>query len=236
MTLRMWTWVAAVLVVMAAALAIAVSWRTELRNRAALSAELAATKQALAEDQARQRDRDSKLAETLAAIAVEKRTVQSPAQIIKDLPNQIPLPVPITLQNVPPQSTGSAVNGGAAALLGTNGTHTAKGSISSGFPVAKMGGGSAQVADASKVEAVIPGQDLKPLYDFALDCKTCQAKLAASQSDLADEQGKTKALTKERDDALRIAKGGNVLQRIGRAAKWLLIGAAAGALAARAVR
>jgi hypothetical protein len=75
---------------------------------------------------------------------------------------------------------------------------------------------------------------LKPLYDFTIDCQACQAKLAAAQGDLTDERKKTSALTHERDDALRIARGGSTWRRIGRAAKWLLIGAAAGAAAAKA--
>jgi len=81
--------------------------------------------------------------------------------------------------------------------------------------------------------AVIPTEDLKPLYDFTIDCKSCQAKLSAAQADLTDERNKTTALTHERDDALRIARGGSALRRIGRAAKWFLIGAAAGAIAAK---
>ena len=62
-----------------------------------------------------------------------------------------------------------------------------------------------------------PGQDLKPLYDFALDCQECRAKLQAAQGDLLDERAKTKTLTKERDDALHAANGGSVLARIARA-------------------
>ncbi len=85
-----------------------------------------------------------------------------------------------------------------------------------------------------KTNAAIPSEDLKPLYDFTLDCKACQAKLTAVQGDLADERQKTAALTKERDDALRIAKGGSPWRRIARAAKWFAIGAAAGAVAAKA--
>ncbi len=84
-----------------------------------------------------------------------------------------------------------------------------------------------------QTNAVIPAEDLKPLYDFTIDCKACQSKLAASQGDLADERKKTAALTHERDDALRIARGGSAWRRIGRAAKWFLIGAAAGAVAAK---
>jgi hypothetical protein len=88
--------------------------------------------------------------------------------------------------------------------------------------------------DANKVQGVIPGPDLKPLYDFALDCTSCQAKLTTAQSDLADEKGKTAVLIKERDNALRVARGGSIWQRVGRASKWILIGAATGAVAARA--
>ena len=83
-------------------------------------------------------------------------------------------------------------------------------------------------------QAVIPTEDLKPLYDFALDCKACQAKLAAAQADLTDERTKTAVLTRERDAAVRAAKGGSLLRRIARNAKWLAIGAAAGAIAAKA--
>jgi hypothetical protein len=39
--------------------------------------------------------------------------------------------------------------------------------------------------------------------------------------------------TKERDQALQFARGGSPFRRIARAAKWLLIGAAAGAIAVR---
>ena len=61
-----------------------------------------------------------------------------------------------------------------------------------------------------------------------------QVKLGAAQADLADEKVKSQALGRERDDALRAAKGGSVLRRIARAAKWFAIGAAAGAIAAKA--
>jgi hypothetical protein len=94
--------------------------------------------------------------------------------------------------------------------------------------------GKAALAPSGPAPGLIPAEDLKPLYDFATDCKECQAKLASTQADLADEKAKSRALQKESDDALRAAKGGSVLRRIGRAAKWLIIGAAAGALAVQA--
>src|SRR5467141_5445876 len=89
-------------------------------------------------------------------------------------------------------------------------------------------------AKQAETQAVIPGEDLKPLYDFTIDCKACQSKLTAAQADLTDEKKKTTSLTHERDDALRIARGGTAWRRIARAAKWFLIGAAAGAVAAKA--
>ncbi|HEX4541827.1 MAG TPA: hypothetical protein VH114_01575 [Candidatus Acidoferrum sp.] len=58
--------------------------------------------------------------------------------------------------------------------------------------------------------------------------------MADAQGNLADEQKKTSALTLERDQALHIARGGSAWRRIGRAAKWFVIGAAAGAVLSRA--
>ncbi len=84
--------------------------------------------------------------------------------------------------------------------------------------------------------AQIPAADLGPLYNYLLDCQACQSKLAAAQSDLADEKTKTAALTQSRNAALKAAKGGTLLQRTTRALKWFAIGAAAGAIAAKSVR
>ena len=191
---RYWFRLAEIAVAFLLALAVHFSWRANQRDRAQLASELAATKQILSAADARQRDRDTQLAQTLATLAAEKRATVTPAQIVRELPSQIPLPSPIALQS-------------------------ALASPSSPSPQTK---------------AVIPHEDLKPLYDFTIDCKACQAKLAAAQDDLSDERKKTTSLTHERDDALRIARGGTALRRIARAAKWFLVGAAAGAIAAKA--
>jgi hypothetical protein len=79
----------------------------------------------------------------------------------------------------------------------------------------------------------MPVEDLKPLYDAAVACKECQVELAAAQANLKDEKAKSAAVSRERDDALRVAKGGSLLRRVARAAKWFVIGAAAGAAAAK---
>lgn len=198
MPLRYWIRIVESVFVVVLAITLFVSWRDERRDRAQLASELAATKQALAAADARQHDRDARLSETLAAFAAQKRTVVTPAQIVRELPREIGLPAPFILQSSPANSDTSADS-----------------------------------AKSPPTEAVIPVEDLKPLYDFTIDCKACQAKLAAAQGDLTDEKTKTAALTKERDYALQIARGGSRWRRIGRAAKWLLIGAAAGAIAAK---
>jgi type II secretory pathway pseudopilin PulG len=214
MSLRIWLKLATALLVAILAVAILEAWRAEHRATAQLEAELASTKQALAAADARQHDRDTQLTQTLSSLAAEKRAATTPIQILHDLPNVISLPTPLTLQADASAAAGSAPKSPAGKAVpgsGSTGTDTPK-----------------------PQQVLIPAEDLKPLYDFGLDCKACQAKLAATQGDLTDEKTKTVALTKERDDALKAARGGSVLRRIARAAKWFAIGAAAGAIAAKA--
>jgi hypothetical protein len=197
------------------------AWRAEREDRAKLADQLATSQQTLTQATDRQQSRDSDLLRTLADLATQKRQVQTPQQILQALPQQIQLPQPITL--APPQTT--TPTSPQLATQGIASTDSAKDATSKSRKPA-----------APEPQAVIPSADLKPLYDFALDCKACQSKLTAAQSDLADEKSKTATLTKERDAAVRTAKGGSTLQLAARAAKWLLIGAAAGTLAARAAR
>ena len=196
-------------------LAVLVAWRADRRDRTQLAAELASAKQALAQADARQHERDAQLVQTLAALAAEKRNVTTPSQIVRDLPQQIPLPEPITLQ-FPSDAPNASRN-----LAPVADKQTAQASSST--------------AKDTPVQATLPTADLKPLYDFAIDCKACQAKLTAAQRDLADEQAKATILTKERDAAVRTAKGGSALRRMARAAKWLAIGVAFGAVASQAM-
>ena len=201
------------------------SWLAERRDRDRLDAELAATKQLLSAANNRQHDRDAQLNQTLAALSSEKRAVRSPAQILRDLPHQLPLPAPITLQSptTTPTTTNVATPGAPPGEVGRAAPSPASPSEVARDPDLKP----------SAPDALIPSEDLKPLYDFVLDCKACQARLGALQSDLADEKSKTAALTKERDEALQVARGGSDLRRIRRAAKWFVIGAATGAIAAK---
>jgi hypothetical protein len=211
---------AELLVTAVLAAALFAAWRAERNDRTQLSAELATAKQSLTQADDRQHTRDSQLLQTLATLAADKRTITTPAQIIRELPQQLGLPLPITLQPTTEKSADTrpdlpAPKPGSLPNQGSSNANSSK-------------------AEPQQTQAVIPTADLKPLYDFTIDCKTCQAKLATTQANLTDEKIKTTTLTKQRDEAIRAAKGGSLLHRIARAAKWFAIGAAAGAVAARA--
>ncbi len=194
------------------------AWRAAQQEQTQLRAELKVTQQALADATERQKTRDEALNLQLGKLLQQKAAVTRPDQILRALPEVLPLPQPLTFIQSPSQKTSS------------DQTHD-----STGGPSATRPGTNAQPpSPAAKVE--IPAADLKPLYDFAVDCKACQARLAAAHADLADEQTKTRSLSRERDDALRMARGGSVVRRIVRAAKWFVIGAAAGAVAVKLAR
>jgi hypothetical protein len=219
---RIWLKLAEIIVPVILAITIFVSWQADRRDRAQLATQLAAAQKTIAEASASQHDRDTLLNQTLAQISALKQSAATPAQILKDLPGALSLPAPITLQPEANSATPATANT-------TKGTPAPRGQANS-LP------SNPTPQPAQNGNAVLPAADLQALYDFALDCKACQAKLAASQSDLTDEKTKTAALTKERDAALTAAKGGSALRRIARAAKWFALGAAAGAVAAKAAR
>lgn len=80
----------------------------------------------------------------------------------------------------------------------------------------------------------VPQQDLKPIFDFLQDCRACKLQLVAAQQDLGDEHTKLAAVTRERDAAVKAARGGGFWVRLRRSAKWFLIGGAVGAAAVAA--
>ena len=216
-----WIKLAAVVVVVVLAASVLVAWRDARKEQLALQAELKTTQQALAEATARQASRDVAVNDQVAGLKKKEAAVQKPTQVVAALPGVLNLPAPITIEqedastkNEPAEKSGSTAAAGGP-YKGQNPT--------SGV-------------DPIQPKVNFPVADLKPLYDFAADCKACQAKLGAAQADLADEKVKSQALGRERDDALRAAKGGSVLRRIARAAKWFAIGAAAGAIAAKVAR
>jgi len=207
MSVRIWLKLAALLIALIAAVSVYFAWREAQHEQAQLKAELQAAQQALTDAGARQQSRNAELAQLLAQFNEKKSSVQSPAQVVKALPAVLPLPTPLTL---PDQ------------IVGTR-------------PPATLSEVK-QLVTSPTPKVQLPSEDLKPIYDFAVNCQECQAQLAATQADLKDEQVKTQALSRERDTALQAVRGGSVLRRVARAAKWFVIGAAAGAVAAKLAR
>lgn len=204
--MRLWLQLGAVVVLCALLTAVFSAWRADRRERDRLQAGLAAAQKTVASLTAKQQDRRLQLAQVLKQLAQEKRSVKAPADALRELPKVLPLP--------------TAIHDIGAVL-----TPAAPPSSHPKTPVPPP--------NRQPTNITLPAEDLKPLYDFAVDCRACEAKLAASQADLADEKAKTEAVSRERDDALRAARGGSIWRRIGRAAKWFALGAAAGALAAK---
>lgn len=217
MPLRFWIRCAAVAFAVLLAVALFRAWTEDRRERTTLAIELSETRKALAEANARQQERDAHLQETLTALDLQKRRVQTPAQIVRELPREISLPAPLVLTS----RTATPAESSEASAAPPEEKTTRETPAQPG-------------PDGPASQVVLPAEDLKPLYDFAVDCKACQARLAVAQADLTDEKAKTTALNRERDDALRLARGGSAWRRITRAAKWLVLGAAAGAIAAKA--
>jgi len=84
----------------------------------------------------------------------KKRAVLTPAQIVRELPREIGLPSPLVLQSAANSSVPNQTD--------------------------KHPAGNATPADNAKqaeTQAVIPAADLKPLYDFAIDCKPAERSL-----------------------------------------------------------
>ena len=201
-------------------MAFAFAWRADRRDRAELASQLAAANATIQAAAVSQRTRDAQLVLTLQQLDAEKRAAQSPQQLVAALARLIALPAPLQLA----AAHAAAISESAAAA--TPAANVARSSTTIPAPP-----NSSQPSASPPGDAILPSSDLKPLYNFAIDCKACQARLAASQSDLADERAKTLALTKERDLALAAAKGGSAWRRVGRAAKWIALGAAAGGAA-----
>jgi hypothetical protein len=205
MPVKAWLQLLGFAVLVVAAVSLFVAWSAVRKQQDELQAQLKSAQEQLQAADARETSSKKALQQQLAKIAQERKSVQTPAEAIEELPAVLPLPKPLVIET---------------ATAGQS-----KGEVTAG---------SKTEAAAPKVE--LPAEDLKPLYDYALGCKTCQAQLAATQAELNDEKAKTQTLGRERDDALRVSRGGSVIQRVARAAKWFVIGAAAGTVAAKLAR
>jgi type II secretory pathway pseudopilin PulG len=78
-----------------------------------------------------------------------------------------------------------------------------------------------------KVE--MPVANLKPLYDYGVTCTECQDRVSKLTADLAGAAQREQSITKERDAAIKAAKGGSFWARTKRTLKTAVCaGAGAG--------
>ncbi len=89
--------------------------------------------------------------------------------------------------------------------------------------------------------ATVPQSDIPQILDQVRACEQCKLDLAAKTQELTYAQEQTrrladslKAMTADRDEWKATAQGGTRWQRFARAARWFVLGAAAGAIAAAA--
>ncbi len=233
------------------------AWLAAHDEQQRLQATLAAQKQLLDAADARERDRNAALNQTLASIAKLKSDTRTPEEILRELPQYLPLPQPITLGTSAAQPATNARAAGSPPLAtapgqqGTAVSESASGAApsdcESGLQTCLLKAGSSPAANlaasppssasfsssASQAlppasTATIPAADLQPLFDFVQDCRACQARLAVAQQNASDDDAKIAALARERDAAITASKGGTFWRRLRRNALWFAIGAGAG--------
>ena len=226
-TFEIATFCAAVLI---AALAIH-AWLSSRDEQRRLQSTLAAQEQVLDAAGTRERTRQATLNDALAKIERLKRAAQTPQQILRELPEYLPLPQPITLA---PSATNTNAQQGTALSAKSEASPQLSPRHLQAPPVEPPAPPQPAVPcnpDGNCV-AQIPTVDLKPLYDFTQNCRECQLRLTAAQQDHADDIAKLAAVTRERDAAITAAKGGTFWRRLRRDSLWFVVGVGVGAAAA----
>ena len=225
------------------------AWLASHDEQQRLQSTLAAQKQLFDAADARETARTAALNDTLAAINKLKSSTLTPDQVLSALPKYLSLPQPITLANTSARPPAASLigRGGSQTRPFTPPSSTQQGTAPSenSAPVPSAPSPNSPSAPSalsafvspeklpSAPAAQIPVADLKPLFDFVQDCRSCQAQLAAAKQNSADDAAKIAALTRERDAALTAAKGGTFLRRLRRNALWFAVGAGIGYAAAK---
>jgi hypothetical protein len=219
------------------------AWLASHDEMQRLQSTLTAQKQVIDAADSRERARDTALNDTLAQIAKLKRATQTPEEILRELPKYLPLPQPVTLvasdaPAAPPLRQGTALPREPPPPIATRLSQAPAVAPSPSLtptlaPAPRSPQNAAIAAGPSGPVAQIPAADLKPLYDYVQDCRSCDVQLAAAKQGSADDASKIVALTRERDAAITAAKGGSFWRRLRRNALWFLVGAAGGYVAAK---
>jgi hypothetical protein len=194
------------------------AWLASRDEQQRLAQTLASQKKIIDSAATRESSREADLNSALAQIDNLRRSVQSPKQIIQDLPTYLPLPQPISFATHNP-------SGYQAPSKPSSSDQENVSSVKQGNPAFEK--------SSDNAAAQIPAPDLKPLFDYVQDCRACQAQLVAAKQNALDEAAQITALTRERDAAVTAAKGGSFLRRLRRNALWFAIGAAVGYGAAK---
>lgn len=161
----------------------------------------------IAESDAANRQQENELKTLLKQTNDLKAKTKTPFQIVKELPKYLSLPVPITLANS--EQTGCEVRTDCAGTSLTSKVHDGKSSVNSIISPPESPRVTAPKPSSllrGNLDAKLPVQDLRPLFNFVQDCRTCDAELDAARKMEGDDAIKLAALTRERDLALRVEK------------------------------
>lgn len=156
-----------------------------------------------ARDAARQKQLDGELAE----IERLKREVTKPREIVRQIPQYVPLPeAPLY---IPPSVQPNLAQPDLAAQQ-----ESPPGSTP---PVAELPLRGATVLPEGMF---VPAKDLPALWSYIQDCRACDAKLRSAEAGLRIEKERRVLIEQERDVAIKAAKGGGFWKRLRSGLKW----------------
>lgn len=201
--------------VLIVALALAAAWMSVDNWLAAKGAQrqfanaFADEQKLIAQSDATKHQREDDLKNLLNEIESLKAKTRTPSQVIEELPKYLRLPAPISVSRPHGNCVEQAQCTAAMHLLTVH-----PGKMKNSTRSTDLAYGPSLVPELTPssvrgdgLDAKIPVQDLKPLFDFVQDCRACGAELDAAHKTAADDSMKLKVLTNERDLAVRVEKG-----------------------------
>ncbi|MGH9574592.1 MAG: hypothetical protein ACRD40_13815 [Candidatus Acidiferrales bacterium] len=217
-----------IITVLSIALALAAAWMTADNWLTAKDAQRQFTN-AFADEQnlivqsdATKQRQENDLKNLLKEIESLKTKTRTPSQVIKELPKYLPLPAPISVATECGGSVKQEHYKAAADVPAVRPDKANNSTRSANFRYPEL---TPSLVREDAADAKIPVQDLKPLFDFAQDCRACDAELDEAHKTAADDSMKIKALTNERDLAIHAQKG-SFWHRMQQDAVWFAFGMA----------
>jgi hypothetical protein len=216
------------------------AWHSATEAQRHLQSALMTQQKLIADTSARESTRNDSLQNTLNQITKLKKSTRTSSQILSELPKYLPLPQPITFgaRTIPSDSERTRITLRLAAKPETsvndseNSLSDSSGRATESAKTVAQALTSTAAPTTNKTPAIqLPTKDLKPLFDFTQDCRACQAELTVAQQDAADDSAKLTAVMRERDLAVKAARGGSFLRRLRRNLGWLAAGAVGGYVA-----